>query len=164
MREVCRHTRADSHKTCKDIAKFGKNWQGWHFGFNLHAAINLAGRLCGIVLTPANVHDAQVLDMLLDDNTKLAVGDTTYGARVMREHLWETRQIIVLAPPHPKQKKKLLATWQLKLLQFRPKIESVFDVLKCHLHLVSSFPRSVAGYLLHYIRILLGYQIAMLFS
>jgi len=49
--------------------------------------------------------------------------------------------------------------WQHKLLTFRSKIESVFDYLKEHLHLVSSFPRSVMGYLLHYVRILLAYLI-----
>jgi hypothetical protein len=98
------------------------------------------------------------------DDTRVAVGDTTYGARVMWEYLWETRRIFVLAPPHPKQKKKLLAQWQYKLLTRRPKIECVFDFLKSHLYLVSSFPRSVNGYLLHYLRILLGYQVGMLLS
>jgi hypothetical protein len=34
--------------------------------------------------------------------------------------------------------------------------------LKQHLHLQSSFPRSMQGYALHYIRILLGYQLLAL--
>lgn len=38
------------------------------------------------------------------------------------------------------------------------KIEATFDLLKELLPLVSSFPRSVNGCLLHYVRILLGYQ------
>jgi hypothetical protein len=45
------------------------------------------------------------------------------------------------------------------LLHMRSKIESVFDYLKEHLHLVSSFPRSMAGFILQYVRILLAYQI-----
>jgi hypothetical protein len=56
---------------------------------------------------------------------------------------------------------KLLAGWQLLLLRARPKIESVFDYLKNHLGLVTSFPRSAAGYLFHYLRILLAYQLMM---
>lgn len=34
--------------------------------------------------------------------------------------------------------------------------------LKQHLHVQSSFPRSVQGYALHYLRVLLGYQLLML--
>jgi hypothetical protein len=48
---------------------------------------------------------------------------------------------------------------QRKLLRRRPKIETVFDYLKQHLHLQTSFPRSMQGYALHYLRILLGYQL-----
>ena len=44
------------------------------------------------------------------------------------------------------------------LLMFRPKIEAMFDYLKEHMHLVSSFPRSVEGYFAHYVRVLLSYQ------
>jgi hypothetical protein len=41
----------------------------------------------------------------------------------------------------------------------RQKIEGVFDYLKQYLHLQSSVPRSMQGYALHYLRILLGYQL-----
>lgn len=76
--------------------------------------------------------------------------------------LWERFGTIVVAPPHPKQKQKLLTAWQYLLLRLRSKIESVFDYLKEHLHLVTSFPRSPQGYLLHYLRILLAYQVSRL--
>ncbi|HEX6461639.1 MAG TPA: hypothetical protein VFZ58_00005, partial [Candidatus Saccharimonadales bacterium] len=65
----------------------------------------------------------------------------------------------ILSPPHPQQKKQVLATWQLTLLHARPKIECVFDYLKEHLLLVTSFPGSVNGYAVHYIRTLLAYQL-----
>lgn len=158
MLEVCRLIRADKHKTCKNIAKFGKNHQGWHYGFKLHLSINSKGQFSGIAFTPANFHDAQVMPMILNKYTKVAVGDGGYTARVMREYLWKKYGTIIISPPHPKQKKKVIADWQLRLLKARPKIESVYDYLKEHLHLVSSFPRSVKGYLFHYFRILIGYQ------
>lgn len=135
---------------------------GWHYGFKLHASVNIRGQLCGLALTPANVHDAQMMPYILNENTDVAVGDTAYTARVMREYLWKAYGTVIISPPHPKQNKKVLASWQHLLLRMRPKIESVFDYLKEHLHFVSSFPRSVKGYLLHYLRILLGYQILML--
>jgi hypothetical protein len=80
----------------------------------------------------------------------------------MRERMWRRYGTIIIAPPHPKQKRKVSTPWQIDLLNVRSKIESVFDYLKEHLHLVTSFARSVNGYLLHYVRILLAYQIMTL--
>jgi hypothetical protein len=85
-----------------------------------------------------------------------------YGASVMRERMWRRYGTIIIAPPHPKQKRKIATPWQIGLLNIRSKIESVFDYLKEHMHLVTSFARSVNGYLLHYVRILLAYQIMAL--
>jgi len=159
MLEVCKLIRANSHKVAKNIAKFGKNHQGWHYGFKLHASVSKDGRLCGLAFTPADIHDAQKIPSLVNGYTKIAVGDGGYTARVMREYIFETYGTLIVSPPHPKQDKKLLNWWQDMLLKMRPKIESVFDYLKQHLHLVTSFPRSVKGYLFHYLRILLGYQL-----
>lgn len=63
----------------------------------------------------------------------------------MRKRIWDRYSTIVIAPPHPKQTKKIAAPWQIELLNVRSKIESVFDYLKEYLHLVSSFPRSMNG-------------------
>lgn len=164
MLPVCKLIRSDSHRVAMGIADFGKNWQGWHFGFKLHASITPKNTLCAVVLTPASFYDAQAMSKLLNEHARLAVGDTLYGASVMRKKIWEEYGTIVIAPPHPKQKKKIAAFWQLFLLEMRPKIESVWDYLKEHMHLVSSFPRSISGYILHYLRILLGYQLLALAS
>ena len=59
MLPVCKLYRVDSHKVARRVAKFGKNHQGWHYGFKLHASIDMRGRLCGVALTPANIYDAQ---------------------------------------------------------------------------------------------------------
>lgn len=162
MLPVCKLKRSDSHKVARSIARYGKNHQGWHYGFKLHAAIDLKGALCAISLTPANAFDAHQMIRTLNEHTKVAVGDTTYGAKVMDRIIYERYGCIVIAPPHPTQKKKVAALWQNELLSYRSKIESVFDVLKNHLHLVTSFARSVRGYLVHYLRILLSYQIIAL--
>ena len=164
MLPVCKNHRIDSHKVAKGIADFGKNHQGWHYGFKLHASISLDGRLCGIALTPANIYDAQAMVKILNEHTDIAVGDTLYGARVMGRIVHERFSTAIIAPPWPTQKKKLATPFQIQLLNQRSKIESVSDYLKEHLHLVSSFPRSVKGYVVHYVRILLGYQFMALVS
>ena len=162
MLPVCKIHRVDTYKVAKNIAQFGKNWQGWHYGFKLHASVSLEGKLAGIALTPASVYDAQMEHLLLNENCRVAVGDTLYGASVMRNRMWRRYGTVIIAPPHPKQKKKIAVPWQISLLNIRSKIESVFDYLKEHMNLVTSFARSVNGYLLHYVRILLGYQIMAL--
>ena len=161
MLPVCKLDRANFHKVAKGVADFGKNWQGWHYGFKLHASVNDKGQLCSFHFTPASGYDAQALPHLQSiqkREVKVMVGDGTYNATVMRNKLWERYSVFILAPPHPKQKKKLTSKWQHLLLRARPKIEAVFDYLKNHLSLVTSFPRSISGYFLNYLRHLLAYQ------
>lgn len=164
MLPVCKLHRADTYKVAKNLTAFGKNWQGWHYGFKLHASIDLDGRLSGLALTGANVYDAQAMYKILNEHCRIAVGDTLYGARVMNRKIRERYGTVIIAPPFPKQNKKIATGWQMALLDVRSKIETVFDYLKEHMHLVSSFPRSGSGYLVHYVRILLGYQIMLLLS
>lgn len=162
MLPVCKLHRVDSYKIAKNIAQFGKNWQGWHFGFKLHASVTPNGFLSALYFTGANVYDAQALPFLVNKNVKIAVGDTLYGASVMRKIIQKSYGTIIISPPFPKQNKKIATPWQNVLLDARSKIETVFDYLKNHLHLVSSFPRSPMGYLVHYVRVLLSYQIMAL--
>ena len=160
MLPVCKPIRADRHKVAKGVAQFGKNWQGWHYGFKLHAAIDCHNRLAALVFTPASEHDNQHMEQLVNDQTKILVGDSHYGGSVMRKRLWKKHKTIVIAPPHHSQKKKIATDWQMLLLHMRPKIEATFGKLKEQHFLVTSFPRSVKGYFVHYIRTLLGYQLA----
>lgn len=164
MVPVCRLVRAHNHKVADGLADFGKNHQGWHFGFKLHASIDYECLLSQVAFSPASFHDAQLMPKILNKYCKIAVGDSHYGASVMGKIVRENYGTIVISPPHYKQNKKILTAWQLFLLHSRPKVESVFDYLKEHLHLVSSFPRSIMGYFLHYVRILLGYQLLALAS
>jgi len=158
---VCHNHRAKRNKVAKDIAGWGKNWQGFWFGLKLHTSIDPRGRLCQLALTAADVHDAQVMPAILNIHTQVAVGDSTYGASKMRGRIWRDYRTLVVAPPHYTQNKKLMTSWQHALLKARPKVETVFDYLKEHMGLVSSFPRSVAGLVLHYVRILLAYQVTV---
>lgn len=159
MLHVCKLVRANRHKVAKTVAGFGYNWQGVHYGFKLHAACNTKGQLAAVYFTPANEHDGQQIPHLVNDATVIAVGDGTYNASVMRRKMWREHKAYILAPPHYKQNKKILQDWQLLLLHKRTRIECTFDYLKQHLFLETSFPRSIQGYALHYVRTLLAYQL-----
>jgi hypothetical protein len=102
MLPVCKPIRADRHKVAKGVAAFGRNWQGWHYGFKLHAAIDHNSRLAALVFTPANEHDNQAMERLVNNSTNVLVGDSHYGGSVMRKRLWKKHKTIVIAPPHHK--------------------------------------------------------------
>lgn len=161
MLPVCKPIRADRHKVARNVAQFGKNWQGWHYGFKLHAAIDHMNRLAALVFTPANEHDNQVMERLVNSHTRVLVGDSHYGGTVMHKRLWKRYKTLVIALPHHTQRKKLATDWQILLLHMRPKIEATFGKLKEQCFLVTSFPRSVEGYFTHYVRVLLGYQMGL---
>ena len=125
----------------------------------LQAAVDGLNRLCAIDFTPANAHDNQSIRQLVDKQTKIIVGDSHYGGSVPRHYLWRDYGVLVVAPPHQSQSHKIIAGWQLKLPRMRPRIEAVFGLLKERFALVTHYPRSKAGYLAHYLRCLLGYQL-----
>jgi hypothetical protein len=43
------------------------------------------------------------------------------------------------------------------LLNLRPRIETLFSILKERLGLITSLPRSINGYIAHYIYVIFGY-------
>lgn len=162
MLEVCKLVRRRWHRVARGVARTGHNWQGEHYGFKLHASIDNNGKLCAFVLTSANVHDSRAIPVLVNGHTRVAVGDSGYRSQPLHRKIRKAFGTFILTPPHYKQQKQLMTESQRKLLRRRPKIETVFDYLKQHLHLQTSFPRSVQGYALHYVRILLGYQLLTL--
>lgn len=157
MLPVCRLVRANRHRVAKAVARFGKNHQGWYYGFKLHASIDHANRLTAIFFTSANESDVLQLKHLVNQATRIVVGDAGYTAKVTRRHIWHDFRCLVISPPRPKQT-WVMAGWQHLLLTLRPKIEATFGLLKERAHLVTSFPRSIQGYFVHYLRVILGYQ------
>ncbi|HSX01859.1 MAG TPA: transposase [Candidatus Saccharimonadia bacterium] len=55
------------------LAGWGKNWQGFWFGFKLHLAINAQGQVSALVFTPADVYDGHVAKQLIRAETKMEV-------------------------------------------------------------------------------------------
>lgn len=162
MLEVCKLVRRSSHRVARGYATTGYNHQGEHYGFKLHLSIDNNGRIAAAILTTAKTHDSRAIPYLVDEHTQVAVGDTGYRSQPLHKKIRQAFGTFILTPPHYKQIKQFITSGQLKLLRRRPKIEAVFDYLKEHLHIESSFPRSIQGYALHYLRILLGYQLMVL--
>jgi hypothetical protein len=118
------------------------NKKRWFYGFKLHGVCDGSGRLVAIRITPANVADA------------------AYVSAALRKELWE-RGLRLLTPLR-KNMKGLASQAELQAIKARGLIESVFSVLKERRGIVSTLPRSIAGYLAHYIHTLLAYQLGKL--
>ena len=156
---VSRHGRRA--KVVRSWAAWGKDSDGhWFFGFKLHAVCDPRGRLLSLRLTPANVADVTQAEALLMRLRGLAVADAAYISQGLRQKLYEVG--LLLLTPLRKNMKGLASLAELQQLKGRIIIETVFSVLKERLGLVTSLPRSLDGYLVHYVILILAYQLSRL--
>jgi IS5 family transposase len=154
---VSRHGRRA--KVVREWAAWGRDSEGhWFFGFKLHAVCDPRGRLVSLRLTPANVADVTQAGSLLASLRGLAVADAAYISKDLKQKLYEVG--LLLLTPLRKNMKGLASPQQLKQLKGRIIIETVFSVLKERLGLVTSLPRSLDGYLAHYVILILAYQLS----
>ena len=130
----------------------------WFFGFKLHAVCDQRGQLVKLRISPANVADITQAEALLSQLRGLVVADAAYISAKLRDKLWELGSLLLT--PLRKNMKGLASLEQTEQLKGRNIIETVFSVLKDRLGLVTSLPRSLDGYLTHYILVLLAYQLA----
>src|SRR5919112_6647422 len=136
----------------------GKNSaRHWFFGFKLHAVCDPRGQLVSLRITPGNVADVTPAEALLSQLRGLVVAEAAYISTPLREQLWELG--LLLLTPLRKNMKGLASLEQTQPFSWRSIIETVFSVLKDRLGLVTSLPRSLDGYLSHYVLVLLAHQL-----
>lgn len=160
---VCTNIRIGTHRVAKGLAQRGKTSQGWFYGFKLHLAVTPRGQLRSVWFTPGNVHDRQALDRLTLGFQGMAVGDAGY---LVKESIHQRLhgQGVWLLTGVRRNMGRLITHWQHQLLKVRQRVEDVFGVLKERLNLVTSVPRSVMGYFLHYVVVLLAYQVHQVYG
>ena len=150
---VCRPIRANHYRTLsRKTVGFSRNLMSYFFGFKLHLAIDNRGQLAGFHLSKAS--------HLRPADTPpnwCGPGPRPWWETPLR---WQTlvaelaaRGVRVVSNTN----KSPVAADRL-LLGKRSLVESVFGTLKGKYQLVSSYCRSKAGHMLHYLRVLLGYR------
>ena len=153
---VSRHRR--QAKVVRQWAAWGKDSdRHWFFGFKLHAVCDPRGQLVSLRITPGNLADVTQAEALLSQLRGLVVADAAYISTPLREKLWELG--LLLLTPLRKNMKGLASLEQTQHFSRRSIIETVVSVLKDRLGLVTSLPRSLDGYLSHYVLVLLAYQL-----
>jgi hypothetical protein len=166
---VCKVCRSSRHQTMKGLASKKKSTTGWFYGLKLHLICDENYHLESLKFTTGRVDDREVLEevreKIKDTNfspktatnipdTKL-VADAGYVSTQEEGKFWQKGVYFLTATR--KNMHTLANLYQQKLMNMRSKVETVFSSLKDKYQLITSIPRSINGYLAHYIRSLFGY-------
>jgi len=155
---VCLFKNANSHKTMKGLAAFGKNSQGTFYGLKMHLITDLRRRILRVIFTAGNVDDREMVIPLSKDLIGIFLADAGYvSQKLAREFYQEHRRVLLVKPKV--NMKKLMTKFEQFLYGTRMLIELNFRSLKLFYGIITSLPRSVDGYLANYIYSLLAYQI-----
>lgn len=153
---VCKNMRIYRHKTMKGVATRSKSSLGWFYGLKLHAMTDMVGNLLELRFTTGNVGDRKILDVFLEKlHDSIVIADAGYISPKLEKKAGKNNNILLTCMR--KNMKKLSSYLDICLLNLRPRIEVLFSILKERLGLITSLPRSVDGYLAHYIHTIFGY-------
>lgn len=153
---VCKNIRINRHKVMKRVASRSKTSLGWFYGLKLHALTDLSGNILELRFTTGSVNDRIVLDAFLEKlHDSIVLADAGYISPQLETKARKNGNILLTCLR--KNMKKLASFLDICLLNLRPRIETLFSLLKERLGLITSLPRSVDGYLAHYIHVIFGY-------
>lgn len=152
---VCKNMRISSHKVMKDLATRYKTTTGYFYGLKLHVVTDEYGNLLKFCFTTANVDDRKILDHFLNLlSDSLVLADAGYVSKTLEKKALHNNNFLLTCVRN--NMKKLSTPLHIFLLNKRIHVEQFFSVLKDRFGLVTSLPRSVKGYLAHYIRAIFG--------
>lgn len=155
---VCLFKNANSHKTMRGLASFGRSSKGIFYGLKMHMITDFSRKMLSVKFSSANIDDREMVIPLSKDLTGLFIADAGYVSKKLSKEFYQEHKRILLAQPR-KNMKKIITEFENKLYQTRMLIELNFRNLKMFYGLITSLPRSMSGYLANYIYSLLAYQI-----
>lgn len=155
---VCLFKNANSHKTMKGLANFGRSSKGIYFGLKLHIITDLKRQLLSVRFTSGNADDREMVMPMSKEIYGILIADAGYISKKLSKEFHQEHKRILLAKPRVNMK-KIMTELQEHLYGTRMLIELNFRNLKMFYGLLTSLPRSVDGYLANYIYSLLAYQI-----
>lgn len=160
---VCKNIRIWYHKTMRELASRKKSTMGWFYGLKLHAVSDTQGKLIAIRFTTGNTDDRIVLDRFLELlSDSIIIADAGYVSKKLELKAKDNNNILKTCTK--KNMSKVTTAVDIQLLNMRNRIEVLFSVLKERMNIVTSLPRSVNGYLAHYIYVIFGYMFKHLIS
>lgn len=147
---VCLNKNGKNHQTMKGLAAWSKTGKGWFYGLKLHLTGDVRGKVLALKLTPGNSDDRSVFRRMNEKLRGLFVADAGYvSEELARDFFLEGERCLLTAVRA--NMKKLATELGIALMRLRMRVEIHFRVLKLRYGLVTSFPRSIDGYLTHYL-------------
>lgn len=160
---VCLNKNGRRHKTMYRLAAWSKTDKGSFYGLKLHLSGDAEGRPLAIRLTPGNSDDRAVFRTMNEKLRGLFATDAGYvSEQLERDFFIEHKRAVITATR--KNMKKIAAPWQIALLNLRMRVEIHFRVLKVCYELVTSLPRSIDGYLTHYLAAIAAHLLAQVLT
>lgn len=147
---VCLVKNAKSHKTMRVLSAKSKSSKGWFYGLKLHLSADIEGRVLALKLTPGNSDDRSVFRKMNEKLRGFFGADAGYVSKELeRDFFIENERMLITASRV--NMKKVATPFQIAVLNLRMRVEVHFRMLKVCYGLVTSFPRSIDGYLTHYL-------------
>lgn len=156
---VCLSKNAKSHKTMKALSAFSKSSKGWFYGLKLHLSADVEGRVLALKLTAGNSDDRSIFRKMNEKLKGLFVADAGYISRELEQNFFIENERMIITASRANMK-KLSTSWQIALLNLRMRVEVHFRALKVCYGLVTSFPRSIDGYISHYLAAITAHLLA----
>jgi len=160
---VCRFARAPRSKLIPGWTAFGHD-QVAHptfFGLRAHVRVAWPGVITGLSLAPANVHDLEVVEELLEGARGWAVGDRNYWSPALMADL-QARGLTLLAP-FKKKSSPGKSPWPRWLTHMRYRIETVFSQLTDRFHAKKVWARDAWHLVSRWLRKILAHTLAVFF-
>jgi hypothetical protein len=140
----------------RNLASWGHSGKGLYYGLRLHLTSDLLRKILAFSFTPANGSERKQFLKLNKDLDGIFIADAGYTSKELEEEFYIENKRILFAKPR-KNMKKLMTEFQGKLYDTRMTIELNFRNTKMLFGLITSFPRSIDGYLGNYIYSILAY-------
>lgn len=153
---VSLNRKAKYHQVMRQFANWGKTGKGWFYGLKLHLISDLKGKLLALRFTSGNVDDRTVVIDLSKNLTGVFLADAGYISNELTQKFYQENKRILIVKPKANMK-KIATMAEIYLHRTRIRIEINFRNLKYFWGLLTSLPRSVAGYLANYTYSLLAY-------
>ncbi len=130
-------------------------------GFKLHLIINNKGKIMSVKITKGNKSDLSVASIISKVLSGKLFGDKAYISKSLFHQLF-SNDLRLFTNLRKDIKTYLLDIQDNRLLNKRSLIESVFNVLKKHMHLEHTRHRSPLNFFVHIIASLASYSISKL--
>lgn len=156
---VCLLKNSGHHRTMKGLSAMSKSSKGWFYGLKLHLSADVEGRVLGFKLTPGNSDDRKIFRRMNEKLRGLFVADAGYISKELEKAFFIENERALFTAARVNMK-KLASPFQIAILNLRMKIEVHFRMLKVCYGLVTSFPRSIDGYLTHYLAAIAAHLLA----